>query len=281
MTAARVFAVLVVSVSAVSAAPEEAVILAAMQVGNEPNYSWTTVVRDDVRSYAIEGRTERGGLTWQRQPMPAAIAKRLGRDADMNLEAFFRNSAEFVVQTGLGWKRLSELPKIHPDWRAEDEPSEVAVPLRMPSWRHEVDPPIGPWEDNPVVYVPMPRRKEVGDGSNYQFGLARPHDELEIIVSSFGNLRIEEGTATGTLSDVGAQLLLVRAGQEGIRPLSANGMFKLWVTDGRVVKYAVELAGTVLRHGRAARAHQVSFTLLMKFGATDVSAPSEVRRKLP
>src|SRR5204862_137473 len=76
--------------------------------------------------------------------------------------------------------------------------------------------------------------------TNVQFAASRPHDELAIIVSSGENLEVAGDTMTGTLSDVGARLLLVHEGQENqIQPLTAAGTFKLQVANRLVTKYIV------------------------------------------
>jgi hypothetical protein len=262
------------------ASPPDDLVIAAMSLAEVPNYSWRKVVTDDARTYEIEGKTERDGLTWQRQPMPKTIAKRLGRAADVDLEAFFCGSAEFVIRTDMGWKFLSELPKIHPQWIDTDGPSYLPVPLRMPSWENEDSASIGPWEDNPVVFVPIPQAGNDGPRSNYQFALSRPQDELAVIVTSFSNLLIEDSIATGTISDLGSQLLLVHAGHDYITPVVAKGAFKLWLRDKRVMKYTLELAGIVIVEKRPSLIRQISSTVVTKIGTTKVAPPSEVRRKL-
>jgi hypothetical protein len=101
-------------------------IVAAMRLSEAPNYSWTCTVTDDARTYDIDGKTA-GGYTWQRQPMPKIIARRLGRSAGHDLEAIFSAPLEYVIRTESGWKRLEELPKQHSDW-IDDNWYYVAVP---------------------------------------------------------------------------------------------------------------------------------------------------------
>ncbi|MDO8540541.1 MAG: hypothetical protein Q7S40_08920 [Opitutaceae bacterium] len=98
------------------AGPTEKAIVAAMKLSEKPNYSWTSTVMDDARTYAIEGKTDQRGWTWMRLPMVKSIAQRLGRDAEVEVEAVFKGNEAFVIRTDKGWQTLSELPKKHRDW---------------------------------------------------------------------------------------------------------------------------------------------------------------------
>src|SRR4051794_33665308 len=53
--------------------PEEIAVLAAMKLSDQPNYTWLSTVVDDVRTYQLEGRTQRGGFTWMRLPMVLSL----------------------------------------------------------------------------------------------------------------------------------------------------------------------------------------------------------------
>src|SRR5262249_32146242 len=78
------------------AGPTDRVILAAMKLSEQPNYTWISTISDDARTYDIEGKTDGRGYTWMRLPMVKAIAQRLGREAESDQEAFFRGSANYV-----------------------------------------------------------------------------------------------------------------------------------------------------------------------------------------
>ena len=254
---------------AVRGGPVETTIIAAMKLSDVPNYGWTTTVMDDARTYDIEGKVVREGFCWQRQPMPKSIARRLGGDRDHKLEAVFKGPPHFVIHTGSGWKRLDELPRRHRDWVGEDDPFYVAVML-PPAINSGIDAPYDPSGFPSVVYVPVPRAKEKRPYSNFQFALSLPHEELAVIVSSFGDLAVDGGMATGTLSDLGAQLLLVHDGHEDIRPLVATGTFKLWSKDAVVVKYFVKLAGIVAFNKKQILVRQESSTVVKNIGTTAV-----------
>src|SRR3954466_6588397 len=93
------------------AGPAEVAIVAAMKVSEAPNYTWACFVQDDTRSYEVDGKCVRNGLTWVRMPMIDSVAARLGRDVDYHLEAFFKGNLSGVIRTEQGWKTVKELPR--------------------------------------------------------------------------------------------------------------------------------------------------------------------------
>src|SRR5438105_232363 len=129
------------------AGPTETAIVAAMRLSDEPNYSWVSFVQDDARSYEVDGKLLRDGLTWVRMPMIDFVAERLGRDADYHLEAFFKGNAACVIRTDSGWKTIRELPCASArdldesyitaapgrDLSGDNEPAEIPGSAR-PSW---------------------------------------------------------------------------------------------------------------------------------------------------
>lgn len=245
----------VLGVVLAQANPADRMALAAMRLAEQPNYTWTSVVTDDAQSYAIEGKT-RDGYTWLRLPMVPTLARRLGRDADVEIEAFFRGGDNAVIRTERGWHTLNELPKRAHDWR-HGSPSRGA---RYGGSSFS--------EENSRPY------------SNAQFGLARPHDELAVIVSSYVDLKASGDLVAGTLTDLGAQLLLVRDGQDHIEPLCAAGTFTLLIKNGVVVRYLLRLEGILLVERRKVHVRQASSTTIGEIGTTRFSVPDEAARKL-
>ncbi|MGH7946776.1 MAG: hypothetical protein ACREH8_08155 [Opitutaceae bacterium] len=261
----------------------ETAIVAAMKLSDEPNYSWIATVCDDARTYDIEGKTERGGCTWQRQPMPKVIARRLGRDAGTELESIFSAPLRYVVQTESGWRSFEELPKKHSDWN-DDQWYYVSVArplIRTPDMPADATG-IGPFGLPSVIYLPVSASPN-GEGkvySNAQFALALPHDELAVIVSSHVDFVVDDSVASGTLSDLGAQLLLVHDGHEYITPVTAGGRFKIWLNGNSVEKYTVELGGIVVVDRKTVYVRQKSMTVLKDIGTTKVEVPADARRRL-
>lgn len=278
-----VAAMLLLATVGVSAAPVDRAIVAAMQLSAAPNYSWTCSVTDDARTYDIEGKTA-NGITWQRQPMPQTVAKRVGRDGGYFLESMFTEPLRYVILTSSGWQRLEELPEHRSDWEEDTEWLHVSMPvLRTP------DMPADEWRTDPfglppAVYVPIVRAQgEDPDDrvySNYQFALSLPHQELSVIVSSHVDMHVEGDIASGTLSDLGAQLLLVHEGHEYIRPVIATGRFKLWLREDCVQQYTVELAGVVVVSRKAVYVRQKSTTRFANVGTTRFDVPADAWRRL-
>jgi hypothetical protein len=253
--------------------PED-VIIAAMKLSEQQNYSWVSTVSDDARTYEIEGKSARGGYSWVRLPAIEAIAKRLGRRAEPQIEAFFKGGMG-VLHTDDGWQTLEELPACDPDWidDKEDPPAFVI------GSRSRVDDPFG-IPGTPALPLVPTRRGKSQIYSNAQFGLSLPHEELAVIVSSCTELHVRDSAAVGVLSDLGAQLLLVRDGQEHIEPLGAAGVFELQITNGMVLKYATRLEGMLKVDGKKVHVHQISETAVTNVGRTSFEVPDQVRLKL-
>lgn len=259
----------------------ETAIVAAMKLSEVPNYSWNCTVTDDAQTYQIEGKTQLGSFTWQRQPMPKNIARRLGREAGYELEAIFSSRFRYVIQTGSGWKTLEELPKRSDDWTDEQWLYVPVAVVRTPDM--PADGSVDPFGLPPAVYIPVLSKDEPGNGkvySNAQFALALPHEELGVIVSSYVDFQVDGDTASGTLTDLGAQLLLVHDGHEYIKPVAGGGRFKLWLNGDFVDKYLVELAGIVVVDRKAVYVRQKSVTTLKDVGKTSVVVPAEAQRRL-
>ena len=270
--------------SAGQAGPAERAILAAMKLSEEPNYSWTTTVADDARTYEIEGKTDRAGYTWMRLPMVKTIAQRLGRDAEPQIEAVFNGPSRYVIRTGRGWKTFKELPK--PTWERKDEfeywpaPAHARAHLSSAAMAGLDPHEVSPFPPPMIVLPPPSTEEEKRPFSNAQFALSLPHDELAIIVSSHTALRIDGDVVTGTLSDLGAQLLLVRDGQDHLKPLAAAGLFRLVMKNGIVARYSLRLEGLLLVDRKKVLVHQESSTQVTNIGTTSVQVADDIRRKL-
>lgn len=265
------------------AASVEQAIIAAMRLSEVPSYSWRCSVIDDAQAYEIEGKKRADGCTWQRQPMPKIIAQRLGRGASDLLDAVFKDTYTYVIATEDGWKTLRELPKLHDNW-VEDEWIHASFPIGrtadMPADAAELD----PFGLPPGIYLPVVRNNAEVDEhraySNAQFALALPEQELAIIVSCHTAMNVEGDVASGILNNIGSQLLLVHDGHEYIKPVVAAGRFKLWLHDGAVTKYVIELAGIVLVDRKTVYVRQKATTVLKDIGATAFDLPLEAQRRL-
>jgi hypothetical protein len=260
--------------------PVDRVILAAMKLAEEPNYSWTTTVVDDARTYDIDGKTERNGITWERLPMVKPIALRLGRDADTQIEAIFKGNA-CAIHTPTGWKAFDELPKVSPDWMDYDDSWRMAPAGSSGGlWGQlgNVDP--DPFSSLLPFAPPAPDDDEEKPYSNAQFAAYRPHDDVAILVSSFADLAVDGDDAIGRLTDVGARLLLAHDGVPRVTPISAAGVFKMSFRDGKLAKFTVRLEGVVSVDRRRVIVHQISTTEITHVGTTQVLLSDDARRKV-
>ncbi len=248
------------------AGPTEQVVVAAMHLSDQPNYSWVTSVSDDARSYEVMGQTERGGFTRVKMPVVNSIRRRLGRSiTDTQIEAVFKGNVHCVFNTDEGWKTIDELPP--PEALAESGDAPLTTITRLRG-----------------SLLPRPEEGEKAY-SNLQLSICHPHEELGIIVTSHTDLQVDGDVATGKLNDLGAQLLLVHDGQPELTPLSGTGTFKLWMRDGAVVRYRISLEGVIAVDTaggarRDIRVRQTMDTTLKAVGETKVDVPDEARRKL-
>ncbi|WP_414661513.1 hypothetical protein [Horticoccus sp. 23ND18S-11] len=259
--------------------PAADAIVAAMRLSEQASYSWVATVVDDARTYDIHGQTDRTGYARVRMPVVNSVRRQLGRSVtDTQVEFIFRGKVACVIETDDGWKRPDELPP------AERTPRPPAVAART-----EVTVTAN---GTALPEVPLPSLPPLPGGnsaahrrySNLQLGVSLPHEELGLIVSSHRDLVADGNTVSGTLTDLGARLLLVREGQDALTPVRATGAFKLWLRDGAVTRYEITLEGTL--HVQASQGvrpmsvRQVTRTVIKDVGTTQVYIPDEARAKL-
>jgi hypothetical protein len=267
--------VVVCGITQLCAGPTESAIMATMRLSEQPNYSWVATVSDDARTYDIVGKTVRGEFTQVTMPLVNSLRRQVGRSVtDTDVEMIFRGNVACVIQTDDGWKTPSELPNSN----LRESDSRRSYPGSSGRSRS------GRGSGTAGAPVSGPRGRSDRGYSNLQLGISHPHEELAVIVGSHQNFKIDGDTVSGVLTDLGAQLLLVRDGQESITPLRASGTFKLWLRDGMVVKYQVQLEGTLSvrlsTQSREVTVHQTTETVLKDIGTTRVDVPAEARAKL-
>jgi hypothetical protein len=267
--------------------PAESAIMAAMRLSDQPNYSWVATVLDDARTYDIHGKTNRDGYSRVKMPMINSVRRRLGRSVmDTDIEAIFKGNQRCVLHTDEGWKKVDELP-----WYTEEEPPDFGGVRTSPrGGKPSMGIPAGthiPSSSSIGAHRGSSRRgsdDEEPRYSNLQLGITHPHEDLGVIVSSHQDWVVDADGVSGTLTDLGAQLLLVRDGQKEIEPRRAAGTFKLWIRDGMVVKYTVKLEGVLSVQTKMGRrnveVHQTVNTTLKDIGTTRFEVPDEARRKL-
>jgi hypothetical protein len=269
---------LVLTASPLVAGPREDAIVALMRLADQPNYTWVTTVSDDARTYDIEGRTVRGSFTRVKMPVINTVRRRLGRAVtDTQIEFIFLGNVACVVESEHGWVKPDELPP--PPEEADDY-----VPFGTPQNPITLGAPgslSGGVIKGTVVRPrrPKPDEAQVRGYSNLQLAISHPHEDLGVIVGSHAEFHVEGDAVGGTLTDSGAQLLLVRDGQKQITPVRASGTFKVWFRDGLPVKYQLRLDGVLIvetptsRRQVAVRQH--SDTVIRDVGRTSFVVPDQ------
>jgi len=260
------------SAAAASAGPLEDAIVSAVRLTDVANYSWTATISDDARTYDIEGKTVRGAFTRVRMPVVNSIRRKLGRDVtDAQIDAIFRGNVDCVLLTESGWMRPDELREPPPESKELDPLPKVggSTGIRASTSR---------------LPIPTRDKKPAQPYSNLQLAISHPHEELGVIVSSHESFEVEGDTVSGTLTSVGAQLLLVRDGQPEIIPIHASGTFKLWLRGGVVARYQLRLEGVLSVLTPRGRAHvsvqQSALTQIQHVGTTTFEVPTTAQAKL-
>ncbi len=263
--------------------PTEDAIIAAMRLSEQANYSWTSTIADDARTYDIDGHTVRGGFTRVRMPVVAAVRKKLGRSVtDTQIDLIFRGNVACMVETERGWMRPGDLPAPTPDDYEYGHLPMATGHTPIIGTRTRSFPGSAGGGG-----LPGPRKPEERPAaySNLQLAISHPHEELAVIVSGHTALTVEDNIVSGTLTELAAQLLLVHDGQNELSPLRAEGRFKLWLHAGMVTKYQIQLQGvlsveTVRSGRREINVQQTSVTEIKNVGTTSFDVPDAVRAKL-
>lgn len=263
----------------------ETATVAAMRLAEAPNYSWSTTVDDDARSYAKQGKHLQEGYTWVTLPMIDSISRRLGRDAGTEIEAIFGADDACVIRLGERWKTVRQLPKAP---RGYDAVPIAAIPsstslLRTPDMPADAN--LNP-DPTPQIIVLTPPAPDDFEDPNKLFSNARlaaspPHEELALIVSSWTDVIVEGDTVRGALTDTGARLLLCPGSENESRPLIAAGEFTLHLKDHRVARYQLKLEGLLLiGKKKQVLVHQASDTTISHIGSTSFDLPDQARLAL-
>ena len=274
--------------AAMHASPTDATIVAAMKLSDAPNYGWSTTVDDDARSYTIDGQTNRADkddCSLVHLPMIAALRKRTSRgsaNSDNQATAIYRGDEKLVILTPDGWRKPEDLPVSSRSGYSGQNPGGGMGGFGGRRGRRGMGGMggmggVGPGDGTDGGNGPPPY-------SNLQLTLSRPHEELAIIVANFTDLKVEGELASGTLTELGAKLLLVHPGQKELTPLKAAGTFRFWIKDGAVVKYELKLEGTLAVNTSGTRrevtVHQTTTTEVKSVGSTTFDVPDDARKKL-
>lgn len=252
--------------------------MAAMRLGQQSGYTWVTTIEDDLRTYDVRGAVDANGFTRVRMPLVENIQRRLGRDApDAIMDVLFRGNTRCVIALEDGWKTPDELPRVRGRGFDDGVIPGAAFSLGVPRTFGAAGS-LG----SPSSHVPASAFKKHAAPvyDSLRLAISHPHEDLAVIVSSFTELHVAGHVVTGVLNELGAQLLLIRDGQEDIEPVAAAGSFKLWLQDGIVTKYQVQLEGVLEVNRRKVMVTQRATTSLANIGTTRVDVPLEAAAKL-
>lgn len=256
--------------------PSDRAIIAAMKLSEQPNYSWFSMVDNESSSYEIEGRTTSAGITWVKMPMVNSLGRRLSRETETHLEALIFGRTATVVRIQDDWKLLAEIPA----FRERDVHANRSRPMVRGSANAGSFGTFGAKSLGAAAPY-LEKRRDSDPLANLQFGVTHPHEELGIIVSCFATMEATDEIATGALTDLGAALLLVRAEQAGVEPLTSTGRYTLWFRNGAITKYQLKLEGVVsIGRWKKVNVHVSSVTSLNDIGTTQVQVPDSARAKL-
>ncbi len=264
---------------------EAAALEVAMKLPDAHNYTWSTEVVDDARSYTIEGKTDladKRDLSLVTMPTIAAYGRvgggpTRGRGSSGSEATLaFKGDDKFVLETPDGWKNPDELASVR-GGRGSGGYGGFGGRGGYGGYGGRGGRMRGGSSDANGQRTPPAY-------SNLQSTLSRPHEEISILVAGYTELTAEADGVSGKLSETNAKLLLVHAGQKEITPLSASGTFRLWVKDGALVKYEVKLEGklavTTPGGRREVEVHQTATTTLRDVDATKVEIPDAAKKKL-
>jgi hypothetical protein len=267
-------AALVVTAAAASTSTTDRAIIAAMKLSEQPNYSWLSLIDERSRSYEIEGKVTPAGITWIRMPMIQTIARHIGREADTQLEVFFNAHRVGVIRVGGDWRLPGEIALYR-----ERESHDRSRPMVRGSAAGRFGVAGGQSVGAAAPFFEDRRGKQTARA--LPFGVTYPHEELAVLVGSHVNLDASDDAVTGTLTELGAALLLVREGEADVEVLQSAGSFRIWLNRGVVIKYQLKLEGHLLVGGRRKMHTQLRTTTLLKdVGATRVHVPDEAQEKL-
>ena len=263
-------------------------IVAAMKLSAVVNYSWTTTINQNSRTTGISGKTASEGyslltFTGFSGSGAASSAKPGG-----GVNTVFLGDGKYVVESGGNW----------------------VVPTDSSSSSAPTDTSKGSSSGNSGTSGARGKRGRSGTGGiggtgasgqrrggansgdqdsapttpgpKLPSGVNLPHEELAIIASNYSEMHFADGVVSGTLTEWGADQLLVPPGWMQSPPDKAAGTFRLWIKDGAVTKYELKLTadtgpGGVTIKGGLAETVTVELT---DVGTTTVTVPPAARLKL-
>ena len=241
----------------VHAAPADDLAAAAKKLGDAANYSWTAtteIANSQFPAMPVEGQTEKGGLTV------------ITRSFNGNAMQTVRKGDQMVMQNQEGaWMTMEEMRAQFANRGGGGAPGAGGAPGGGGN-----------------------RGGGGGRGGPGMFGggQANPAEEVANLVAKIKDAKVVVGVLTATLSAEDAAPLLTFGGRGGgggnppPAPTNASGSVKFWLKDGALVKYVVNVKGTVSFGGQDRDIDRTTTTEFKNVGSTKVSVPDEAKKKL-
>jgi hypothetical protein len=264
-------------------------IVAAMKLSSVVNYSWTATIDQNSRAMGITGKTSADGyslLTFtgfagSGGASSSSSSSKSGSGGGVN--TVFLGDSKYVMESGGNW----------------------VVPIDTSTSSASTDTGSGSSASNSGNSATRSKRGRSGTGGiggtgtssqrrgnqdsasttpgpKLPSGVNLPHEELAIVASNYSEMHFADGVVTGTLTEWGADQLLVPPGWMQSPPDKAAGTFRLWIKDGAVTKYELKMTaetgpGGATIKGGLAKTITVELT---DIGATTVTVPPAAKLKL-
>ena len=240
-TAWSAILVLAASVPAAAFDDKDDVKAAAKKLSDAPNYSWTTIIKNNAENPApgaarfapgpMEGKTEKDGITW--------FSMKQGE----NTFEYALKGEKFAMKFRDMWMGSGDVPAGGQPGR----PDPSAFAARM-----------------------VKSLKPVSQG------VAEALDRLKDLKSEGGGLYTGEFTPDGAKD----QLVPKGQGNVSPTVADAKGTIKLWIKDGMLVKVESTLQGKVTFGQRETEINRTTTTDIKDVGSTKIELPDEAKKKL-
>jgi hypothetical protein len=124
---------------------------------------------------------------------------------------------------------------------------------------------------------------EAGEGDRGAFlvrmlkNFKAPAEQAQDLAGKTKELKKDEETYSGDLTEEGAKELLTRRGGEASE---AKGSVKFWLKDGQLSKYELKVQGKMSVNGNDVEIDRTTTTEIKDVGSTKVEIPDEAKKKL-
>lgn len=281
---------LTLSLTGLRADPADDAIVAGMKLSTSPSYSWTTTTVRGSQTVLLRGQTGSSGyslLTFVGYALASAPAGGRSSGSGNEISAVFLGDSKYVVQTGSGWTTPDNLPASSSSSVGNGSGSgrtRNAGGGGGLSGGGTGGTGLGGGRRSSNRSSRNSGNQESGSGGppGLPNGINLPHEELAIIVANYTDLHTDGAIASGSLTEIGADLLLVPPGSNDTPPENATGTFRLWISGGGVTKYEVKIAAKTGPGGRAVSGgFSETITVELKnVGSTSFEVPDAAKRRL-